>query len=277
MNVDRSLVGLCYYNGTHFNAEIVKLQYDALNVTYKPILSAEMKQLEQYWDFYDEELRTMKLERANITKLTNNMKELNTAQAEHNIRLEAKMKDMADNQEVTAEEFIGIKQDLKYVTEIMSGLKRHDVSQHNISLNQPQIKAQLATLYKKLSNHTNLDQKVTQMDTKITTLYKKLSNHSNLDHKVTLMDTKLTTLSNKLGNQTHFGASSNNLEQKVNQMALAFNHTRDRVDTYFANMQSSVDSKINAITQKQWQMEQMLNTLTRMISSMYATHQNQTQ
>ena len=42
-------------------------------------------------------------------------------------------------------------------------------------------------------------------------------------------------------------------------------------------MQSSVDSKINAITQKQWQMEQMLNTLTRMISSMYATHQNQTQ
>ena len=253
MNVDRSLVGLCYYNGTHFNAEIVKLQYDALNVTYKPILSAEMKQLEQYWDFDDEELRTMKLERANITKLTNNMKELNTAQAEHNIRLEAKMKDMADNQEVTAEEFIGIKQDLKYVTEIMSGLKRHDVSQHNISLNQPQIKAQLATLYKKLSNH------------------------SNLDHKVTLMDTKLTTLSNKLGNQTHFGASSNNLEQKVNQMALAFNHTRDRVDTYFDNMQSSVDSKINAITQKQWQMEQMLNTLTRMISSMYATHQNQTQ
>lgn len=251
MNVDRSLVGLCYYNGTHFNAEIVKLQYDALNVTYKPILSAEMKQLEQYWDF--------------------------TAQAEHNIRLEAKMKDMADNQEVTAEEFIGIKQDLKYVTEIMSGLKRHDVSQHNISLNQPQIKAQLATLYKKLSNYTNLDQKVTQMDTKITTLYKKLSNHSNLDHKVTLMDTKLTTLSNKLGNQTHFGASSNNLEQKVNQVALAFNHTRDRVDTYFDNMQSSVDSKINAITQKQWQMEQMLNTLTRMISSMYATHQNQTQ
>lgn len=255
MNVDRSLVGLCYYNGTHFNAEIVKLQYDALNVTYKSILSAEMKQLEQYWDFDDEELRTMKLERANITKLTNNMKELNTAQAEHNIRLEAKMKDMADNQEVTAEEFIGIKQDLKYVTEIMSGLKRHDVSQHNISLNQPQIKAQLATLYKKLSNHTNLDQKVTQMDTKITTLYKKLSNHSNLDHKVTLMDTKLTTLSNKLGNQTHFGASSNNLEQKVNQVALAFNHTRDRVDTYFDNMQSSVDSKINAITQKQWQME----------------------
>ena len=40
MNVDRTLVGLCYYNGTHFNAEIVKLQYDVLNppnTTQNPI------------------------------------------------------------------------------------------------------------------------------------------------------------------------------------------------------------------------------------------------
>lgn len=40
MNADRTLVGLCYYNGTHFNAEIVKLQYDVLNppnTTQNPI------------------------------------------------------------------------------------------------------------------------------------------------------------------------------------------------------------------------------------------------
>lgn len=98
MNLDRTLVGLCYWNGTHFNAEIVKLQYDALHVTYKPILNAEIKQLAKYWDIADEELRAIKLDISNITKLTNYMKELNAAQAKHNITLEAKMKYMADNQ-----------------------------------------------------------------------------------------------------------------------------------------------------------------------------------
>lgn len=81
----------------------------------------------------------------------------------------------------------------------------------------------------------------------------------------------------KFNNNTNCDTRQQNLEQKVNQMTKSFNDTRDRVDTYFNIMQSSADSRINGISQKQWQMEQVLNNINRMVVSLYEAHQNKTQ
>ena len=74
--------------------------------------------------------------------------------------------------------------------------------------------------------------------------------------------------------------SSNNiwaLEQKLRQIAKSFNDTRDTVETYFNIMQSNVDLRINAMSKKQWEVEQVLNNINRMVVCLYEANQNKTQ
>ena len=213
-NVDRTLVGLCYWNGTHFNAEIVKLQYDVLNppnTTQKPVMHAEMKKMVEYHDYTVEELNAIKYSLHNMSKMMNGLGKLNVAQHKHNQRLETKM--------------------------------------FNMSLT---MNAKLNALYNKLVNNTKFD-----------------TPPNSLEQKVKQMDTKLTVLYDKLSNLTI-------LNKKVTRMAKSFNETRARVETYFDIMQSSVDSRINAISQKQWRMEQVLNNINRMMVSLFEAHQNKT-
>ena len=74
--------------------------------------------------------------------------------------------------------------------------------------------------------------------------------------------------------------SSNNiwaLEQTVRQIAKSFNDTRDTVETYFKIMQSNVDLRINAMSKKQVEVEQVLNNINRMVVCLYEANQNKTQ